>query len=166
MRCPKCGNVEDRVIDSRPVDHFAGIRRRRVCLKCEHRFTTYEEAERIELRVVKRDGRVEGFDRGKLLHGMEASCMKRPVKLQAIEQAVDEIIAELEMENEREIPARLIGIKVMERLHALDEVAYVRFASVYRHFQEVGDFIDEIKQLAAKPRVNGAQPDLFNGLPR
>jgi transcriptional repressor NrdR len=164
MRCPKCGSVEDKVIDSRPVNHFGAIRRRRICLKCNFRFTTYEEIERIATRLVKRDGRHEPFDRNKLLAGMVAACQKRPVALEALEKAADEIIQEIEGTNEREIPSRLLGIKAMEKLHQLDEVAYVRYASVYRRFEEVGEFIDEIKQLAQKPRVPGAQPDLFRTL--
>jgi transcriptional repressor NrdR len=162
MRCPKCGSVEDKVIDSRPVNHFAAIRRRRICLKCNFRFTTYEEIERIATRLVKRDGRHEPFDRNKLLAGMVAACQKRPVTLDALEKAVDEIIQEIEGTNEREIPSRLVGFKAMQKLHQLDEVAYVRYASVYRRFEEVGEFIDEIQQLAQKPRVLGAQPDLFS----
>jgi transcriptional repressor NrdR len=162
MRCPKCGSVEDKVIDSRPVNHFGAIRRRRICLKCNFRFTTYEEIERIAMRLVKRDGRHEPFDRNKLLSGMVAACQKRPVALDSLEKAADEIIQEIESTNEREVPSRLLGIKAMEKLHQLDEVAYVRYASVYRRFEEVGEFIDEIKQLAQKPRVPGAQPDLFS----
>lgn len=161
MRCPKCGSVEDKVIDSRPVNHFAAIRRRRICLQCNFRFTTYEEIERIAMRLVKRDGRHEPFDRNKLLSGMVAACQKRPVPLDALEKAADEIIQEIEATNDREIPSRLLGIKAMEKLHQLDEVAYVRYASVYRRFEEVGEFLDEIKQLAQKPRVPSAQPDLF-----
>ena len=167
MRCPKCSSVEDKVIDSRPVNHFAAIRRRRICLKCNFRFTTYEEIERIATRLIKRDGRHEPFDRNKLLAGMVAACQKRPVTLDSLEKAVDEIIQELEETHEREVPSRMIGIRAMEKLHQLDEVAYVRYASVYRRFEEVGEFIDEIKQLAQKPKVPAAnQPDLFNAMIR
>ncbi len=165
MRCPKCGSIEDKVIDSRPVNHFGAIRRRRICLRCQFRFTTYEEIERVATRLIKRDGRHEPFDRNKLLAGMVAACLKRPVKLEALELAADEIVQELESTNEREIPSRTVGIMAMEKLHQLDEVAYVRYASVYRRFEEVGEFIDEIKQLSQKPRVpTGAQPDLFTAI--
>ncbi len=164
MRCPKCASIEDKVIDSRPVNHSVGIRRRRVCLKCGFRFTTYEEIERIDTRVVKRDGRHEPFDRSKLLAGMVGACKKRPVKLEALEKAADDIIAEVEAVHDREVPSRLIGVKAMEKLHELDPVAYVRYASVYRRFEEVGEFIDEIKQLTKRPKLNMAQPELFLAL--
>ncbi len=162
MRCPKCGSSEDKVIDSRPVNHYVGIRRRRVCLKCGFRFTTYEEIERVDTRVVKRDGKHEPFDRNKLLGGMVAACQKRPVKIEDIEKAADDIIQELEAAHDREIPSRLLGVKAMEKLHKLDAVAYVRYASVYRRFEEVGEFIDEIKQLTQRPKKNNAQAELFS----
>lgn len=162
MRCPKCNCSEDKVIDSRPVNHAAGIRRRRVCLKCGFRFTTYEEIERIDTRVIKRDGRHEPFDRGKLLAGMVGACKKRPVKLEDLERLADEIITEVEATHDREVPSRVIGVKAMEKLHELDPVAYVRYASVYRRFEEVGEFIDEIKQLTKRPiKTNGLQQELF-----
>ena len=161
MRCPKCKSIEDRVIDSRPVNHFSGIRRRRVCLNCENRFTTYEQIERADLLVVKRDGRHEPFDRQKLNSGISKACEKRPVSLEVLDQAVGEIVHELEAQHGREVQSREIGAKIMEKLHVIDEIAYVRYASVYRRFQEIGEFLDEIKNLEARPKPNGAQAELF-----
>lgn len=161
MRCPKCGSLDDKVIDSRLSREGTSIRRRRECLSCGSRFTTYEEIERVELRVVKRDGRHEPFDRKKLVLSLSKACEKRPVSLEAIEKTVEEIIHELESMEEREVPSRLIGAMVMERLHALDAIAYVRYASVYRQFQEVGDFIEEIQSLKRRSSRTDAQPELF-----
>ena len=165
MRCPKCGEIEDKVIDSRLSRDGTNIRRRRECVRCEHRFTTYEEIERTVLRVIKRDGRHEPFDRHKLLSGMVKACEKRPVGIEQLEAAVSTMVNELEGDYTREIPARILGAKVMEHLHALDEVAYVRYASVYRHFQDIGEFIDEIQALERKVRPDAAQPSLFNAPP-
>jgi transcriptional repressor NrdR len=161
MRCPKCGNLEDKVIDSRSAKGGAAIRRRRECLKCQYRFTTYEEIERRDLRVIKRDGRPEPFDRQKLLGGMMKACEKRPVSYDALERAAEEIIQELEQNFDHEVPSREIGIRVMERLHSLDEVAYIRFASIYRQFQDVGEFINEIESLSRKAKKNAQQAELF-----
>ena len=161
MRCPKCGNLEDKVIDSRSAKTGAAIRRRRECLACQNRFTTYEEIERRDLRVSKRDGRHEPFDRQKLLGGMVKACEKRPVSYDALERSVEEIIQELEHTYDHEVPTHAIGIRVMERLHALDEVAYIRYASVYRQFQDIGEFINEIESLGRKIKRNTLQPDLF-----
>lgn len=161
MRCPKCGTNEDRVIDSRLAKGGFSIRRRRECVGCEHRYTTYEEIERTELRVAKRDGRTEAFDRHKLLGGLTKACEKRPISSAQLENAVDEIAAELESTYVRDVPSNAIGAKVMEKLHALDEVAYVRYASVYRHFEDIGEFIDEIQSLEKRVPVNAAQPELF-----
>ena len=130
MRCPKCSNSDDKVIDSRSVRNGDVIRRRRVCLKCGHRFTTYEEVVKTSLRVVKRDGRHEELDRKKLLCGIERACEKRPISTEQIETIIDTIISELESEHEREVTSSVIGQKVMDHLEELDEVAYVRFASV------------------------------------
>jgi len=165
MRCPKCKGVEDRVIDSRPVSHFTGIRRRRVCLQCEHRFTTYEQIERADLRVIKRDGRSEAFDRQKLYSGITKACEKRPVSLETIDRAVSEIINEIEGRHLSEVPAKDLGARVMEKLHAIDAVAYVRYASVYRQFQDVGEFIDEIQMLERRPFRSRLQPELFSENP-
>ncbi len=161
MRCPKCGNLEDKVIDSRSSREGASIRRRRECTVCQHRFTTYEEIERTVLRVVKRDGRIEPFDRDKLTSGFIKACEKRPISLTVIEKNVEEIQTELEAGSSREIPSSEIGTKVMERLHALDQVAYVRYASVYRDFQDIGEFIDEIQSLERRVKPNVQQTELF-----
>ena len=150
------------MIDSRPVNHCSGIRRRRVCLNCEFRFTTYEQIERADLLVIKRDGRHEPFDRSKLNAGIVKACEKRPVKLEDLDRAVEEIVLELETNYGREVHSREIGAKVMAKLHLVDDVAYVRYASIYRHFQDVGEFIEEIKALEHKPKPDGAQQELFN----
>lgn len=161
MRCPKCGGLEDKVIDSRAAKDGFSIRRRRECLACEYRFTTYEQIERADIRVVKRDGRSEPFDRHKLVGGMTKACEKRPISIATIEEAVEEIVHDLETEYGREVPSNVIGGKVMDKLHALDAVAYVRYASVYRQFQDIGEFIDEIQSLERRPKPNQLQPDLF-----
>ena len=150
MRCPKCTHSEDKVIDSRAVRNGDAIRRRRVCLKCGYRFTTYEEVVRASLRIVKRDGRHEDFDRRKLLNGIARACEKRPISSQQIEMLVDSIVTELENEYEREVPTTIIGQKVMDKLEELDEVAYVRFASVYRRFRDVNQFLSEVEGLIGR----------------
>lgn len=150
MRCPKCSHQDDKVIDSRSARNGASIRRRRVCLGCGHRFTTYEEIVKTHLRVIKHDGRHEDLDRNKLMNGLLRACEKRPVGIQEIEGVADSIISELESEYEREVPSLVIGKKVMERLEKLDEVAYVRFASVYRRFRDVSQFLSEVKSLIGK----------------
>jgi transcriptional repressor NrdR len=161
MRCPKCGGLEDKVIDSRLSKDGASIRRRRECIVCEHRYTTYEAIERADVRVIKRDGRGEPFDRHKLLSGITKACEKRPISIEALEKAAEEIIQDLEQNHEREIATNLIGAKVMQKLHELDEVAYVRYASVYRQFQDIGEFIDEIQSLERRTKPNVLQADLF-----
>ncbi len=145
MRCPKCAHVEDKVIDSRAANNGAVIRRRRLCLGCGYRFTTYEEVVKAKLRVVKRDGRHEDLDRNKLVNGIERACEKRPISSEQIEKMVDGIIEELEAEHEREVSSQVIGKKVMDRLEKLDEVAFVRFASVYRRFKDVNQFLSAIE---------------------
>jgi transcriptional repressor NrdR len=150
MRCPKCGHVEDKVIDSRAAKSGTLIRRRRSCLKCGHRFTTYEEIVRAKLRVVKRDGRVEELSRAKLLSGVERACEKRPVSSEQMEALVDGVIEQMENEFERDVPAEAIGHAIMSRLEKLDEVAYVRFASVYRRFKDVNQFLSAIEGMIAK----------------
>ncbi len=139
------------------------IRRRRECVPCGHRFTTYEEIERAEIRVLKRNGASEPFDKHKLLAGMSKACEKRPVSIlqHARARRRDEILQELESTFEREIPSNTIGSKVMEHLHALDEIAYVRYASVYRHFQDIGEFIEEIQSLEHRPKRSQLQQELF-----
>ena len=149
MLCPKCRSVDDKVIDSRASREGATIRRRRECLKCAHRFTTYEEIEHEGLMVVKRDGRREEFSREKLFSGLKKACQKRPISPQAIEAVLDKIVAELSNKYESEIPGAVIGERVMAELRELDDVAYVRYASVYRRFQEATDFVQEIKKLEA-----------------
>jgi transcriptional repressor NrdR len=147
MRCPKCSHVDDKVLDSRLVRQGAAIRRRRMCLKCKHRFTTYEEVLKTGLRVIKRDGRHEELDRTKLLNGIARACEKRPISAQVIESLVDTIITELESAYDREVPSLEVGRRVMEHLEDLDEVAYVRFASVYRRFRDVAQFLSEVEGL-------------------
>lgn len=161
MRCPKCGSSEDKVVDSREARDGHAIRRRRECLKCQFRFTTYEIVEREELRVLKRNGVREPFDRSKLLGGMKKACEKRPVAIETLEQAADEIADELEQEGYREIPSSVIGAKIMRRLEEIDHVAYVRYASVYRQFEDVGEFISEIKSLGDRRPPDKAQQELF-----
>ena len=149
------------MVDSRLSKDGRSIRRRRECVNCTHRFTTYEEIERAELRVLKRDGSSEPFDKQKVLRGMMKACEKRPVSHHMLERVVEEIIQELESDFEREIPSNSIGAKAMEHLHALDEIAYVRYASVYRHFRDISDFIDEIQSLERRPKRSVLQQDLF-----
>lgn len=150
MRCPKCGSTEDKVLDSRETKSGAVIRRRRQCLGCQHRFTTYEQVQREAWWVIKRDGRREKFDRNKMRTGFEKACEKRPVSREQIELEVEEIMDEIEKEFDREIPSTILGEKVMKRLRRMDEVAYVRFASVYRQFRDIKEFADEIQSLEAK----------------
>lgn len=150
MRCPKCEHTDDKVIDSRSVRNGDVIRRRRVCLSCSYRFTTYEEVVKATLRIIKRDGRHEEFDRKKLLHAVEVACGKRNISSQQIEGLVDAVITELESEYDREVPSTVIGRKVMDRLEKLDEVAYVRFASVYRRFRDVSQFLSEVEGLIGR----------------
>src|SRR5471032_2281401 len=134
MRCPKCQARDDKVIDSRAIKDETVIRRRRECLACEHRFTTFEEIERDDLRVLKRDGRDEAFDRRKMISGLDKACEKRPVSREAIEKAVNDIFFFFKQKTAYEIPTTAIGETIMRHLRRLDEVAYVRFASVYRKF--------------------------------
>jgi transcriptional repressor NrdR len=147
MRCPKCAAEDDKVIDSRSSGDGAQIRRRRECLKCGTRFTTYEEMYREKLRVKKRDGEYEEFSRNKLLAGIEKACEKRPVSAEQIEAVADRVIAELEKEFGRDVPSQKVGERVMQHLRDLDQVAYVRFASVYRKFDDVDQFVEVIKGL-------------------
>lgn len=150
MKCPKCSHLDDKVIDSRAIRNGDCIRRRRVCLKCGYRFTTYEEVIKTSLRIIKRDGRHEELDRKKLAGGIERACEKRPISAQQIESVVDAIISEVESEYEREVPATVIGQKVMNKLEELDEVAFVRFASVYRRFRDVNQFLSEVEGLISR----------------
>ena len=149
MRCPKCGCQEDKVIDSRGSREGATIRRRRQCSNCNHRFTTYEELEHEGLMVLKRDGRREEFSREKLLSGIKKACQKRPVSPKKMDDLVDHIVAAVTEKFEGEVPGEFIGKMVMDGLREIDDVAYVRFASVYRRFQEATDFVQEVKKLEA-----------------
>lgn len=150
MRCPFCGYAESKVIDSRPAEEGATIRRRRECLACQKRFTTYEIMERLPLVVVKRDGSRQTFDKIKVMNGMLRACEKRPVSLQSLEKIADEIEQELQNSLEREVSTTEIGEMVMSKLKHVDEVAYVRFASVYRQFKDVNTFFDELQKLIDK----------------
>ena len=151
MKCPFCGHPESKVIDSRPADENASIRRRRECLACGKRFTTYETVESLPIVVIKKDGSRQSFDRQKVLRGMIRACEKRPVSLAELERIADEIEQELQNSMEREIRTADIGEKVMERLRSVDQVAYVRFASVYRQFKDIDTFMAELnKPLAEK----------------
>ena len=145
MRCPKCGHLDDKVLDSRAAREGASIRRRRQCLACDHRFTTYEEIVKDELRMIKRDGRREEFSRLKLERGLMRACEKRPISADLIHDLVDEIIESFESESE--VATERIGQAVMMRLHKLDEVAYIRFASVYRRFADVNQFLKAVKEM-------------------
>ncbi len=147
MKCPFCEYEESKVIDSRPTDEGEAIRRRRECLKCSKRFTTYEKIETIPLMVVKKDGSRQMFDREKLLNGIIRACEKRPVKISDMEHIVNEIEIATQNLLEREISSQKIGEMVMERLPKIDEVAYVRFASVYRQFKDINTFVEEVNKL-------------------
>ena len=150
MKCPFCGYTESKVIDSRPAEEGATIRRRRECLACAKRFTTYEIIERLPLVVVKRDGTRQSFDRNKVLNGMLRACEKRPVALADLEVAVDEIEQNIQNSLDREVSTESIGEQVMEKLKPMDEVAYVRFASVYRQFKDINTFMAELNKILAE----------------
>ncbi len=150
MRCPKCGCQDDKVIDSRASREGATIRRRRECAACAHRFTTYEEIEHEGLVVLKRDGRREEFSKEKLFSGIKKACQKRPISPKTIEDLVAKIEEAVTDKFDREVPAEFIGKLVMDGLRQIDDVAYVRFASVYRRFQEATDFVHEVKKLEGK----------------
>lgn len=147
MKCPYCNYYESKVIDTRPADEGERIRRRRECLKCEKRFTTYEIIETTPVVVIKKDGSREVFSRDKLLRGMIKSCEKRPVALSVLESAVAEIETSLQNHLDREVPSARIGELCMEKLAGIDQVAYVRFASVYRQFQDINSFLTELKSI-------------------
>ncbi|MGM9640002.1 MAG: transcriptional regulator NrdR [Faecousia sp.] len=146
MRCPYCGEQESKVVDSRHSDDGLSIRRRRECLNCQRRFTTYETVESLPIIVVKKDGSRQAFNRGKILNGMVRACEKRPVPLADLEKATTEIEQAIQNSLEREVRSENIGELVMERLKALDEVSYVRFASVYRQFKDIHSFMDELNK--------------------
>lgn len=148
MRCPYCNHIEDKVIDSRQSKDGAVIRRRRECLGCEGRFTSYERIEDILPHIIKKDDRREPFDRQKILHGLDKACEKRPISVEAREALVSRIEKNLQASAEKEISSSLIGEQIMDGLKEIDEVAYVRFASVYRQFKDIKEFIQEIKDIA------------------
>lgn len=147
MRCPYCGFQIDRVIDSRPFKNGSSIRRRRECLKCGKRFTTYERIENIPIMVIKKDGRREPFQRQKLLTGLVKACEKRPVSMERLDEIVSEVESKVQEMNVREVSSSWIGERVIEKLKEIDKVAYVRFASVYREFKDIDQFMNEVKIL-------------------
>lgn len=145
MKCPSCGHLETKVIDSRLSGEGASIRRRRECLSCGNRFTTYEYVEKVPLMVIKKDGRRQGFDRTKIISGLVKACEKRPISIKQIEDITGAIERTVQRKFDREVDAKIVGELIMERLAQLDEVAYVRFASVYRQFRDVNQFMGELK---------------------
>ncbi len=147
MKCPYCGHPDSRVVDSRATDEGSAIRRRRECVSCERRFTTYEIVDEVPLMVVKKDGRREPFNRNKILTGLMKACQKRPVPMSVLEEITSDVERELRGRLEREVSSREIGEMVIRRLRDLDKVAYVRFASVYREFKDIDTFMDELKKL-------------------
>lgn len=155
MKCPSCHHLGTRVLDSRPVDEGRSIRRRRECESCHYRFTTFEKVEEIPLIVVKKEGTREEFSREKMLRGMIKACEKRPVALKQLEDIAEEIEKELRNQGVSEIKSEVVGEMVMDRLATVDEVAYVRFASVYRQFKDINVFIEELKELIKKGNENG-----------
>lgn len=147
MKCPYCGHTDSKVIDSRPTDEDSRIRRRRECIECGKRFTTYEVVESLPIVVVKKDHSREPFDRQKLLNGLLRACEKRPVSLETLEKAVDDIEAQIQNSMQREVSTNKIGEYVMEQLMGIDDVAYIRFASVYRQFKDIASFHEAIRKL-------------------
>ncbi len=150
MKCPYCGHNEDKVIDSRETQESTSVRRRRECLNCGRRFTTYEYVEKTPLMVVKKDGRREIFNREKILNGLLRACHKRPISMETLEKVVSEIEKDIQKKFDREVESRYIGEMVMEKLSNLDDVAYVRFASVYRQFKDVNQFIRELREILSR----------------
>jgi len=155
MKCPYCGSVDNKVIDSRMTKEGDTVRRRRECLGCERRFTTYERVEQPPIVLIKKDGRRESFSRNKVLSGLQKACEKRNISINTLEQFVDELERELQETGEKEIPSTVVGERVMNKLHELDDVAYVRFASVYREFKDINDFMSELKDLFATRAEKG-----------
>ncbi|HDN86513.1 MAG: transcriptional regulator NrdR [Candidatus Omnitrophota bacterium] len=150
MRCPYCNHNEDKVVDSRETQEGASIRRRRECLNCGRRFTTYEYVEKIPLMVVKKDGRREPFSRQKILEGLLKACQKRPISVERLDKLVSDIEKEIQKKFDQEVDSRYIGELVMEKLSQIDDVAYVRFASVYRQFKDVNQFMRELRDILSK----------------
>ena len=147
MKCPYCSWEESKVVDSRPIEEKSAIRRRRECLKCFKRFTTYEKVEEVPVMVIKKDGRREAFSRKKILNGLLKACQKRPVPMKEIERLVDEVEKQVYNSMEREVTSQHIGEMIMNQLKDIDEVSYVRFASVYRQFKDINTFMDELSKL-------------------
>ena len=150
MKCPFCGHLDSKVVDSRPAEDGSSIRRRRECLSCHKRFTTFEVMESLPVVVIKKDGSRQSFDRSKLLNGMIRACEKRPVPFDTLERIAEEIEQSLQNEMDREVSSTRIGEMVMDRLKEIDEVAYVRFASVYRQFKDISTFMEELNKLLAE----------------
>ncbi|MGE5196961.1 MAG: transcriptional regulator NrdR [Deltaproteobacteria bacterium] len=152
MKCPFCGHKEDKVVDSRATQEESAIRRRRECLKCGKRYTTYEYIEEVSLMVIKKDGRREPFDRKKILSGIMRACEKRPVSIEKMEEIVTQVERAIQKKSDREVSSSRIGELLMEKLKSIDDVAYVRFASVYRQFKDVGQFMVELKDMLGKEK--------------
>jgi transcriptional repressor NrdR len=150
MKCPFCGEFDNKVIDSRVSKDGSVIRRRRECIECSRRFTTYEHIEEIPIMIIKKDGRREIFSRSKVRQGMQRACQKLDISMNVIEDFIDDLERDLRETGEKEIPSRVVGEKVMARLHHLSAIAYVRFASVYREFKDVNDFLSELKSLLSE----------------
>lgn len=160
MKCPYCSHKEDKVVDSRATQEESAVRRRRECLKCGRRFTTYEYVEEVSLLVIKKDGRREPFDRKKVFSGIVRACEKRPVSIEKMEDIVTQVERVIQKKYDREVPSAKVGEFVIERLKTLDDVAYVRFASVYRQFKDVGQFMAELKDMLnrqKKPNIRRKQ---------
>jgi transcriptional repressor NrdR len=153
MKCPFCSEIENKVIDSRLSKDASVIRRRRECIVCHRRFTTYEHIEEIPIMIIKKDGRREIFNRDKIRSGIQRACEKRNISMNLIEEFIDDLERDLRETGEKEIPSHTLGEKIMNRLHELDDVAYVRFASVYREFKDVNDFVHELKSLLSKDKT-------------
>ncbi|MCU0555990.1 MAG: transcriptional regulator NrdR [Desulfobacterales bacterium] len=154
MKCPFCSEIENKVIDSRLSKDASVIRRRRECIVCHRRFTTYEHIEEIPIMIIKKDGRREVFSRDKIRSGIQRACEKRNISMNVIEEFLDDLERDLRETGEKEIPSHALGERIMNRLHELDDVAYVRFASVYREFKDVNDFVCELKSLLSKEKAN------------
>ena len=152
MKCPYCGYKEDKVVDSRATSEESAVRRRRECLNCGKRFTTYEYIEEVSLMVIKKDGRREPYERKKILAGIVKACEKRPISMEKMEEVIVQVERAIQKKSDREVASSRIGELVMERLKALDDVAYVRFASVYRQFKDVGQFMVELKDILGKEK--------------
>ncbi|MEA3417163.1 MAG: transcriptional regulator NrdR [Thermodesulfobacteriota bacterium] len=150
MKCPFCGEIDNKVIDSRPGKNGDAIRRRRECIICGRRFTTYEHIEKIPVMIIKKDGRREVFHSENVRSGIQKACEKRNISINVIDQFIDDLERDLKETGEKEIPSSIIGEKIMAKLHEIDDVAYVRFASVYREFKDVNDFVSELKGLLSK----------------